>query len=132
MPPLGRVWREGQQRNYRPVTLSPAVYPPVDESTCALFAEGWPEPLGARRTRADMRVCACPQDRSVPSRPGPCVGPRAPGKLGGVQWSPRAGETAALGAIGLGLALAVAVVDSAGRLLIGAAALLVLGLAARD
>jgi hypothetical protein len=49
-----------------------------------------------------------------------------------VQWSPRAGETAALGAIGLGLALAVLAVDAAGRLLVGAAALLVLGLAARD
>ncbi|MCU1613553.1 MAG: hypothetical protein JWO98_1093 [Frankiales bacterium] len=49
-----------------------------------------------------------------------------------MQWSPRAGETAALGAIGLGLALAVLAVDAAGRLLVGAAALLVLGLAARD
>jgi hypothetical protein len=49
-----------------------------------------------------------------------------------VQWSPRAGETAALGAIGLGLALAVVALDTAGRLLLGAAALLVLGLAARD
>jgi hypothetical protein len=49
-----------------------------------------------------------------------------------VQWSPRVGETVALGAIGLGLALAVLAVDTAGRLLVGAAALLVLGLAARD
>jgi Bacterial PH domain len=49
-----------------------------------------------------------------------------------VQWSPRAGETAALAAIGLGLALGVLVVDAAGRLLLGAAALLLLGLAARD
>ena len=49
-----------------------------------------------------------------------------------MQWSPRAGETAALGAIGLGLALAVVAVDTAGRLLVGGAALLVLGLAARD
>jgi hypothetical protein len=49
-----------------------------------------------------------------------------------VQWSPRVGETVALSAIGLGLALAVFAVDTAGRLLIGAAALLVLGLAARD
>jgi hypothetical protein len=38
----------------------------------------------------------------------------------------------ALGAIGLGLALAVFAVDTAGRLLIGAAAVLVLGLTLRD
>jgi Bacterial PH domain len=49
-----------------------------------------------------------------------------------VQWSPRIGETAALGAVGLGLALAVLAVDTAGRLLVGAAALLLLALAARD
>jgi Bacterial PH domain len=49
-----------------------------------------------------------------------------------VQWSPRAGETAALGAVGLGLALAAVAVDAVGRLLVGAAALLFLGLAARD
>ena len=49
-----------------------------------------------------------------------------------MQWSPRIGETAALGAVGLGLALGVLAVDTAGRLLVGAAALLVLGLAARD
>jgi Bacterial PH domain len=49
-----------------------------------------------------------------------------------VQWSPRTGESVALGAVGLGLALAVLVLDPAGRLLVGAAALLVLGLAARD
>jgi hypothetical protein len=52
--------------------------------------------------------------------------------LGAVQWSPRAGETAALGAVGLGLALAAPAVDAAGRLLVGAAALLFLVLAARD
>jgi Bacterial PH domain len=57
---------------------------------------------------------------------------RAAGKLEGVQWSPRAGETAALAAIGLGLALGVLVVDAAGRLLLGAAALLVLALVVRD
>lgn len=49
-----------------------------------------------------------------------------------MQWSPRIAETAALGAIGLGLALAVLAVDTAGRLLVGAAALFVLLLAARD
>jgi hypothetical protein len=49
-----------------------------------------------------------------------------------VQWSPRPAETVALAAIGLGLALAVVLVDPAGRLLVGAAALLVLALAARD
>jgi hypothetical protein len=49
-----------------------------------------------------------------------------------VQWSPRIGETAAVGAVGLGLALAVLAVDTEGRLLVGAAALLLLLLAARD
>lgn len=49
-----------------------------------------------------------------------------------MQWSPRGGETAALGAIGLGLAIAVVAVDTAGRLLLGAAAVLVLALVARD
>jgi hypothetical protein len=52
--------------------------------------------------------------------------------LGRVQWSPRAGETAALGAVGLGLALAAVAVDAAGRVLVGAAALLFLALAAHD
>ncbi len=49
-----------------------------------------------------------------------------------MQWSPRPAETAALGAIGLGLALAVVLVDAAGRVLVGAAAVLLLGLAVRD
>jgi Bacterial PH domain len=49
-----------------------------------------------------------------------------------VQWSPRPAETGALAAIGLALALAVLVVDATGRVLIGAAALLVVGLTARD
>jgi hypothetical protein len=49
-----------------------------------------------------------------------------------VHWSPRAAETAALAAVGLGLALAVPLVDPVGRVLVGAAALLVLLLAARD
>jgi hypothetical protein len=49
-----------------------------------------------------------------------------------VQWSPRIGETAALGAVGLGLALAVVALDAEGRLLVGAAAVLTLALAARD
>ncbi|MGY1601973.1 PH domain-containing protein [Geodermatophilus sp. SYSU D00815] len=49
-----------------------------------------------------------------------------------MQWSPRAAETVALTAIGLGLALAVLLVDPLGRVLVGAAALLVLGTAARD
>ena len=62
----------------------------------------------------------------------PMVGPRAPWQPGDVQWSPRPAETVALAVIGLGLALAVVLVDSAGRLLVGAAAVLVLGLAARD
>jgi len=49
-----------------------------------------------------------------------------------VQWSPRTGETAALAAVGLGLALSVVVLDSAGRVLVGAGAVLLLVLAARD
>jgi hypothetical protein len=49
-----------------------------------------------------------------------------------VTWSPRAAETAALAVLGLGLALGVLLVDQAGRVLLGAAALLVLGLVVRD
>jgi hypothetical protein len=49
-----------------------------------------------------------------------------------VQWSPRPGETVALGVIGLALALAVLVVDTTGQVLVGAAALLALGAALRD
>src|SRR4051812_32219536 len=51
---------------------------------------------------------------------------------GRVQWSPRAGETAALVAVALGLALALVVLDAPGRVLVGAGALLLLVLAARD
>jgi hypothetical protein len=49
-----------------------------------------------------------------------------------VQWSPRPAETVALGAIGLGLGFAVLVVDTTGRVLVGAAALLVLVAVVRD
>ena len=49
-----------------------------------------------------------------------------------MQWSPRPGETAALAVLGVGLALAVAFLDAAGRVLVGAGALLVLALAVRD
>ena len=49
-----------------------------------------------------------------------------------MQWSPRAGETAALAVLGLGLALAVVFLDAAGRVLVGAGAVLLLLLAARD
>jgi hypothetical protein len=49
-----------------------------------------------------------------------------------VQWSPRTGEVVATAAAGLGLALAVPLVDPVGRVLVGAAALLLLGLAAHD
>jgi Bacterial PH domain len=51
---------------------------------------------------------------------------------GAVQWSPRAAETVALLVLGVGLALAVVFLDAAGRVLVGAGALLVLGLAVRD
>ena len=47
-------------------------------------------------------------------------------------WSPRSAETAALAVLGLGLALGVVVVDPVGRVLLGGAALLVLGLVVRD
>jgi hypothetical protein len=49
-----------------------------------------------------------------------------------VQWSPRPAQTVVLGLLGLALALAVVVLDAAGRVLVGTAALLVLLLAARD
>ena len=49
-----------------------------------------------------------------------------------VQWSPRPAETGALAVIGVGLGLAVLVVDATGRVLVGAAALLVLGVVVRD
>ena len=49
-----------------------------------------------------------------------------------MDWSPRASEAAALGAVGLGLALAVVLMDAAGRILVGAAALLLIALSARD
>jgi hypothetical protein len=49
-----------------------------------------------------------------------------------VQWSPRGAETGALAVIGVGLALAVLVVDAAGKVLIGLAAVLVLALVVRD
>ena len=49
-----------------------------------------------------------------------------------MQWSPRVGETVAVAVAGLGLALAALVVDPVGRVLVGGAALLLLGLALRD
>jgi hypothetical protein len=49
-----------------------------------------------------------------------------------VQWSPRGAETGALAVVGLGLALAVVLVDAAGKVLIGTAAVLVLVLVVRD
>ena len=49
-----------------------------------------------------------------------------------MQWSPRPAQTVVLGLLGLALALAVVVLDTAGRVLVGTAALLVLLLAARD
>ena len=49
-----------------------------------------------------------------------------------MQWSPRGAETAALAVVGAGLALGAVVLDPAGRLLAGAAAVLVLALVVRD
>jgi hypothetical protein len=49
-----------------------------------------------------------------------------------VQWSPRPGETVALAAVGLGLALAVFFLDTPGRVLVGTGAVLLLVLVTRD
>jgi Bacterial PH domain len=49
-----------------------------------------------------------------------------------VHWSTRPAETAALAVVGLALLLALLFLDAAGRLLVGAAALLVLLLVVRD
>ena len=53
-------------------------------------------------------------------------------EAGDVQWGPRTGELVATAVAGLGLALAALVVDPVGRVLVGGAALLLLGLAAHD
>ena len=49
-----------------------------------------------------------------------------------MHWAPRTGEVVATAALGLGLALAVLLVDPVGRLLVGAAAVLLLALAGHD
>ena len=49
-----------------------------------------------------------------------------------MQWSPRAGETVALATVGLGFVLTVVLLDTPGRILVGAGALLVLLLVLRD
>ena len=49
-----------------------------------------------------------------------------------MQWSPRNGETAALGAVAVVLALAVLLLDAPGRVLVGTAALLVFAVVAHD
>ena len=49
-----------------------------------------------------------------------------------MQWSPRPGETVALASVGLGLALTVLFLDTPGRVLVGAGAVLLLVLVARD
>jgi hypothetical protein len=49
-----------------------------------------------------------------------------------VEWSPRTGETAVLAAAGVVLGLATVVLDPVGRVLVGAAAVLLLALSARD
>ena len=49
-----------------------------------------------------------------------------------MHWSPRPGETVAVVAVALGLGLALVVLDAPGRLLVGAGALLLLVLGARD
>jgi 4-amino-4-deoxy-L-arabinose transferase-like glycosyltransferase len=49
-----------------------------------------------------------------------------------VEWSPRTGETAVLAGVGAVLGLATMVLDPLGRVLVGAAAVLLLALAVRD
>ncbi|HYX94783.1 MAG TPA: PH domain-containing protein [Geodermatophilus sp.] len=49
-----------------------------------------------------------------------------------MEWSPRTGETAVLAAAGAVLGLATVVLDPLGRVLVGAAAVLLLALSARD
>jgi hypothetical protein len=49
-----------------------------------------------------------------------------------VKWSPRVGETVAAAAIGVALALAAALADPAGRVLVGGAAIVLIALATRD
>ncbi|MFP5370456.1 MAG: PH domain-containing protein [Actinomycetes bacterium] len=49
-----------------------------------------------------------------------------------MQWSPRGGETAALGMVAAGLALAVLVLDAPGRVLVGTAALVLLAVVVHD
>jgi hypothetical protein len=49
-----------------------------------------------------------------------------------VQWSPRPAQTVVLVLLGVALALTVVVLDAPGRVLVGAAALLVLAVALRD
>jgi hypothetical protein len=53
-------------------------------------------------------------------------------KAGAVQWSPRLGETVAVVAVALGLALALVFLDTPGRVLVGAGVSLLLVVAARD
>ena len=49
-----------------------------------------------------------------------------------MQWSPRGGETAALAAVAVGLALALLVLDTAGRVLVGTGVVLLLLVIAHD
>ena len=49
-----------------------------------------------------------------------------------MQWSPRVAETAAVAAVAAGLALSLVLLDPPGRVLVGAAALLLLLLVAHD
>ena len=49
-----------------------------------------------------------------------------------MEWSPRTGETAALAGVGAVLGLATVLLDPLGRVLVGAAAVLLLALAVRD
>ena len=49
-----------------------------------------------------------------------------------MQWSPRGGETAALGVVAAGLALSVLLLDAPGRVLVGTAALVLLAVVAHD
>src|SRR3954469_24359525 len=95
--------------------------------TCADRSTGWTPESPPPRLPTGVRTAAqITASRMGPPRPSTPAGdrrsggvPSADGNLEGVQWSPRAAETVALAAIGLGLALAVLLVDPVGRVMVG-------------
>ena len=84
--------------------------------------------VGRRPHRSPGR----PRGRRRSCLPGARTRTVPAGRLTGVEWSPRAGRTAALAVAGAVLGLATVVLDPLGRVLVGAAAVLLLSLALRD